>query len=135
MPPGEQLKDLAAHGSTLVIFLSITRMFTVVRQLLEAGYTESTPVAVVYRVGWPDEKVIRGTLGDIAAKVRDAKITLQALIMVGEAMDPSLLNHVPTAANGVSSSHLYASDYTHLYRRAEAESSDVEEGSSGDGGQ
>ena len=77
----------------------------------------------------------RGTLSDIAAKVRDAKITLQALIMVGEAMDPALLHHVPTPANGVSSSHLYASDYTHLYRRAEAESSDVEEGSSGDGGE
>ena len=135
MPPGEQLRDLAAHGSTLIIFLSITRMFTVVRQLLEAGYTESTPVAVVYRVGWPDEKVIRGTLSDIAAKVRDAKFTLQALILVGEAMDPALLHQVPTSANGAASSHLYSSDYTHLYRRGDGESSDVEEGSSGSGGQ
>ena len=45
MPPGEKLRDLAAHGSTLVIFLSVTRMVTVVRQLLDAGYTEDSPVA------------------------------------------------------------------------------------------
>mgnify|MGYP001289711087 FL=1 len=89
MPPGEQLKDLAAHGCTLVIFLSITRMTKVVRELISSGgYTEDTSVAVVYRVGWPDELVIRGTLKDIADKVRAAKITLQALIIVGDAVDP-----------------------------------------------
>ena len=120
MPAGEQLKDLAAHGSTLVIFLSITRMFTIVRQLLEAGYSEDTPVAVVYRVGWPDEQIIRGDLTDIVAKVREAKITLQAMIMVGKAFDPGLLKTEPGAENGFSSSHLYSSDYTHLYRRAQA---------------
>jgi len=107
MPEGEQLKDLAAHG---VIFLSITRMTKVVRELTSAGYTEDTPVAVVYRVGWPDELVIRGTLKDIAGKVRAAKITLQALIIVGDAVDPGL-----DAAGAVS--HLYSSDYTHRYRK------------------
>ena len=90
MPEGEQLKDLAAHGCTMVIFLSITRMTKVVRELTSSGYTEDTPVAVVYRVGWPDELVIRGTLKDIAGKVRAAKITLQALIIVGDAVDPGL---------------------------------------------
>ncbi len=119
MPPGEKLRDLAAHGSTLVIFLSVTRMVTVVRQLLDAGYTEDSPVAVVYRVGWPDEQVIRGTLADIAEKVRAAKITLQALIMVGQAVDPDLLKPVAAGANGASSSHLYSSTYTHLYRRGQ----------------
>ena len=113
MPPGEQLKDLAAHGCTMVIFLSITRMTKVVRELTSSGYTGDTPVAVVYRVGWPDELVIRGTLKDIAAKVRAAKITLQALIIVGDAVDPGL-----DAAGAVS--HLYSSDYTHRYRRGEA---------------
>jgi len=110
MPPGEQLKDLAAHGCTMVIFLSITRMTKVVRELTSSGYTEDTPVAVVYRVGWPDELVIRGTLKDIAAKVRAAKITLQALIIVGDAVDPGL-----NSAGAVS--HLYSSDYTHRYRK------------------
>ena len=110
MPEGEQLKDLAAHGCTMVIFLSITRMTKVVRELTSAGYTEDTPVAVVYRVGWPDELVIRGTLKDIAGKVRAAKITLQALIIVGDAVNPGL-----DAAGAVS--HLYSSDYTHRYRK------------------
>ncbi len=110
MPEGEQLKDLAAHGCTMVIFLSITRMTKVVRELTSSGYTEDTPVAVVYRVGWPEELIIRGTLKDIADKVRAAKITLQALIIVGDAVDPGL-----DAAGAVS--HLYSADYTHRYRR------------------
>ena len=110
MPEGEQLKDLAAHGCTMVIFLSITRMTKVVRELTSSGYTEDTPVAVVYRVGWPDQLIIRGTLKDIADKVRSAKITLQSLIIVGDAVDPGL-----DAAGAVS--HLYSADYTHRYRR------------------
>ena len=110
MPEGEQLKDLAAHGCTMVIFLSITRMTKVVRELTSSGYTEDTPVAVVYRVGWPDQLIIRGTLKDIADKVRAAKITLQALIIVGDAVDPGW-----DAAGAVS--HLYSADYTHRYRR------------------
>ena len=111
MPEGEQLKDLASHGCTMVIFLSITRMTKVVRELTSSGYTDDTPVAVVYRVGWPDQLIIRGTLKDIADKVRAAKITLQALIIVGDAVDPGL-----DAAGAVS--HLYSADYTHRYRRA-----------------
>lgn len=115
MPEGEKLVDLARHGSTLVIFLSVTRMFRIANQLRDAGYPANTPVAVAYRVGWPDQQVIRGTLADIAQKVRDAKITLQALIIVGKAVDPDLLN---PDAEPASSSHLYSDEYTHLYRRA-----------------
>lgn len=116
MPAGEQLVDLARHGSTLVIFLSVTRMFRIAGQLQEAGYPADTPVAVAYRVGWPDQQIIRGALADIAQKVRDAKITLQALIIVGQAVNPDLLN--PDSGQSVAVSHLYSDDYTHLYRRA-----------------
>jgi precorrin-4/cobalt-precorrin-4 C11-methyltransferase len=116
MPPKEQLRDLAAHGCSLVIFLSITRMTRIVRELRAAGYPKDTPVAVVYRVGWPDEKVIRGTLTDIAAKVREAKINLQALILVGKAVDPALRNPDLPPSEEVASSHLYSEGYTHLYR-------------------
>ena len=122
MPPGEQLRDLAAHGCTMVIFLSITRMTRIVRDLIAAGYTEDTPVAVVYRVTWPDELIIRGTLKDIAAKVREAKITLQALIIVGDAVDPGLALEVQSGENGAATSHLYSSTYTHRYRKATASS-------------
>lgn len=116
MPEGEALVDLARHGSTLVIFLSVTRMFRIANQLQEAGYPADTPVAVAYRVGWPDQQIIRGTLTDIAQKVRDAKITLQALIIVGKAVDPNLLD--PASDERVAVSHLYSDEYTHLYRRA-----------------
>ena len=118
MPSGEQLRDLASHGCTLVIFLSITRMTRVVRDLIAAGYSEDTPVAVVYRVTWPDELVLRGTLADIAAKVRAARITLQALIIVGDAADPELLGETQGGEDGAATSHLYSAAYTHRYRKA-----------------
>ena len=118
MPPKEQLRDLAAHGCTLAIFLSITRMTKIVRELNEAGFAMETPVAVVYRVGWPEEKIIRGTLTDIAGKVRDAKINRQALVMVGEAMNPNLTSPEYVAGEGSASSHLYSESYTHLFRHA-----------------
>ena len=121
MPPREQLRDLAAHGCTLVIFLSVTRITRIVRELRAAGYAKETPVAVVYRVGWPDQQVFRGTLADIAAKVKEAKITLQALILVGQALDPSLRQARPPDA-APAASHLYSEDYTHRYRRSRVRS-------------
>lgn len=117
MPPKEQLKDLAAHGCTVVIFMSITRTTRIVREFRAAGFSKDTPVAVVYRVGWPDQKVIRGTLADIAAKVREAKITLQALVMVGRALDPAL-RQPDQPGVGSATSHLYSAEYTHLYRKS-----------------
>ncbi len=120
MPPKEQLQDLAAHGCTLAIFLSITRMTKIVRELRDAGYPPETPVAVVYRVGWPEEKVIRGTLTDIAGKVRDAKINRQALVMVGEAMNPDICSPEYVDRQSSASSHLYSDKYTHLFRHARA---------------
>ena len=118
MPPREQLQDLAAHGCSLVIFLSITRMTRIVRELRSAGYGADTPIAVIYRVGWPEEMVIRGTLTDIATKVRDAKINRQALVMVGEAVNPELRSPDYVAAKQPASSHLYSESYTHLFRNA-----------------
>lgn len=115
MPSGERLRDLAAHGCTLVLFLSVTRINRVSRELIAGGYPADTPVAVVYRVSWEDERIIRGRLQDIGPKVKRAGITLQALVMVGAAFDPDIRG--PDTA-GAASSHLYSADYTHLYRRA-----------------
>ena len=120
MPPGEQLAGLAAHGATLVLFLSITRMFRIARELRAAGYAKDTPVAVVYRVGWPDEQIIRGTLANITPKVRAAKLTLQALILVGGALDPELRQPRSPEQPPAASSHLYSETYTHKYRKARA---------------
>ena len=117
LPPGEELKGLAAHGCSLVIFLSVTRMTKIVRELRSAGYPKDTHIAVAYRVGWPEEKIIRGTLTDIAAKVREAKITLQAVIIVGEAVNPEVRGPGQDVDQRATS-HLYSDTYTHLYRKA-----------------
>ena len=92
-------------------------MARIVRELTAAGYPKDTPVAVVYRVGWPEEKVIRGALSNIAKKVREAKINLQALILVGPALDESLTKAQAPEDGAPATSHLYSRDYTHLYRK------------------
>ncbi len=118
MPPREQLRELAAHGCSLIIFLGITRMPRIVRELEAGGYPANTPAAIVYRVGWEDEQIIRGTLADIADKVREARITRQALIFVGDAVDPARRDPERLPPEEFASSHLYSGSYTHLFRRS-----------------
>ena len=84
MPEREKLPDLARHHATMVIFLSIGFMDEMTKHLQEGGYEPNTPVAVVYKASWPDQKIVRGTLQDIAQKVKDAGITKTALTVVGE---------------------------------------------------
>ncbi len=109
VPPREELAGLAAHGATLVLFLSVNHITRVVPELLSGGYPADTPVAVVHRVTWPDEATLRGTLADIVERVRAAKWNKQALILVGPAIG---------ARDGAAEkrSRLYAGDYTHLFR-------------------
>lgn len=85
MPPGETLENFARTGATLAIHLSIRNMRYVVESLTP-HYGADCPVAVVIRASWPDQQIIRGTLVDIAAKVRGAKITRTALILVGRVL-------------------------------------------------
>jgi precorrin-4/cobalt-precorrin-4 C11-methyltransferase len=85
MPPGEELATLARSGATLVIHLSVRNLLEVERQLAPI-YGRDCPVIVAYRVGWPDEAFVLGTLADIRQKVRTAKITRTALILVGPAL-------------------------------------------------
>lgn len=85
MPAGETLENFARTGTTLAIHLGIRALREIERQLAP-HYGAECPVAVVYRVGWPDQMILRGTLSDIHAKVREAKITRTALILVGPAL-------------------------------------------------
>jgi precorrin-4/cobalt-precorrin-4 C11-methyltransferase len=85
MPAGETLENFGRSGATLVIHLAIRNMREIERQL-EPFYGADCPVVVAYRVGWPDQLILRGTLGDIRKKVRAEKITRTALIFVGPAM-------------------------------------------------
>ena len=84
VPEGESLKSLAQHQTSMVIFLSVQGIKKVVNPLEEGGYPTDTPAAVIYKATCPDEKVVRGTLADIAEKVHDADIRRTALIMVGK---------------------------------------------------
>lgn len=106
MPEGEKLEQLATHGATLVLFLSITLLRQVVRSLAPA-YGEDCPVAVVHRASWPDQQIIEGTLADIADKVKAAGIRTQSLVMVGRVL----------TATDFAPSRLYAADFSHGYRR------------------
>lgn len=88
MPAGETLDNFGRSGATLAIHLAVRNMREIERQLIP-HYGADCPVAVVYRVGWPDEMIIRGTLTDIRKKVRAEKITRTALILVGPALAES----------------------------------------------
>ena len=84
VPEKEKLASLAAHGATMVIFLSIGLVDKVQQALLEGGaYTPDTPAAVVYKATWPEEKTVRCTVGTLAESVHAAGITKTALIVAG----------------------------------------------------
>ncbi len=109
VPEKERLSELAKHGASMVIFLSVG-MIEKVREELLAGYPEDTPVAVIEKVSWPEQKVIRGTLRNIVEKVNEAGIQKTALIYVGEALRASEVSLG-------KESKLYDKDFKHEYRK------------------
>jgi precorrin-4/cobalt-precorrin-4 C11-methyltransferase len=104
MPERETLANFAATGATLAIHLSIHNLEKVVEDLAPA-YGADCPVAVVWRASWPDQRILRGTLADIAQKVAGS-MERTALILVGRALDPE----------GFEESRLYAADYDRRFR-------------------
>ena len=105
MPEGEELERLAAGGGTLAIHLSINNLAKVTRALIpQRG--EDCPAIVAYRVSWPDERIVRGTLGTIRDKVKALRLTRTALILVGEAL----------AASDFDESGLYDPAHHHVLR-------------------
>lgn len=102
MPPGEELAELARSGATLVLHLAAAQIEGIVPQLLQGGYRAETPTAVVAFASWPEQAVLRGTLGDIAGQMHDAGITKTAVIIVGDVL----------AAEGFTDSYLYSSGRT-----------------------
>lgn len=118
MPEGEDLALLGASGATLAIHLSVNNLAKVVRDLTP-HYGADGPVIIAYRVGWPDQQFIHGTLGDIRTKVKASGITRTALILVGHVLDPKSFDD----------SRLYAQDHHHVLR-PKAGASIAETGSS-----
>ncbi|MBK7760564.1 MAG: precorrin-4 C(11)-methyltransferase [Deltaproteobacteria bacterium] len=113
MPDGEKLADLAGHG-TLCLYLSATLTDKLARELIQAGLAESTPVGMVQYASMPNQRILRGTLGSIAEQVRAARMREQVMILIGPALDPEL------KIKGGHESRLYASDFSHRFRRATA---------------
>ncbi len=107
VPVRESLRKLARSQSTMAIFLSVDQIDRVVEEL-RASYPAGTPAAVVCRASWPDEKIIRGTLATIAARVKAAAIRRQALILVGRAL--------ADRKTGAPTSKLYDGKFTHGFR-------------------
>jgi len=105
MPEGEELERLATSGATLAIHLSVANLARVV-SALTPSYGADCPAVVASRVSWPDELLIRGTLADIRAKVKEARITRTALVLVGRAL----------AGGSAPESRLYAADHYHSMR-------------------
>jgi precorrin-4/cobalt-precorrin-4 C11-methyltransferase len=105
MPERETLERLGAIGATLAIHLSITNLARIIRALMPF-YGADCPVVVAYRVSWPDELLIEGTLGTIRDKVKEARIVRGALVLVGP-----VLGDQPAPE-----SRLYAADHHHVLR-------------------
>jgi precorrin-4 C11-methyltransferase len=109
MPEKEQLHLLARSQSTMCIFLSASIVDDVQRELLQE-YPEDTPVAACYHLTWPDQKIYRGQLKDLAKIVHDNHLTLTTMLVVGEAID-----------NRQGLSELYSKHFTHLFRKGDDE--------------
>jgi len=106
MPDGEDLATLAVSGATLAIHLSVRNLRHVV-ETLTPRYGADCPAVVVYRASWPDQLVLRGTLADIRERVRAAKITRTALVLVGPALSEMA---------AFADSRLYDAGHVHLLR-------------------
>lgn len=106
VPELEQIEKLASHQTSMCIFLSVQMMEKLTQRLM-LHYPGKTPVAVVQRASWPDQKIVKGTLMDITEKVKLESITKTAMVMVGNFLGEDYENSL-----------LYAKHFSHEYRNA-----------------
>ena len=109
VPEQENLTALAAHGAAMVIFLSAGMLSEVQTALLKGAYTAATPAAIVYKATWPEEKIVRCTVGTLAESGEAAGISRTALILVGDFLQPDYQR-----------SRLYDPAFTTGFRKEEA---------------
>ncbi|GAA1509852.1 precorrin-4 C(11)-methyltransferase [Streptomyces albidochromogenes] len=108
MPPGEEVREFARHGTTMAVFLSAARSGQLTAELLEGGYPTDTPVVIAYQVTWPEELVLRCTIATLEETVKEHKLWKHTLFLVGPAL----------SASGTRS-HLYHPGHFHGFRRAD----------------
>ncbi|MBQ5420279.1 MAG: precorrin-4 C(11)-methyltransferase [Selenomonas sp.] len=107
VPEAEKLRSLAQHQSTMCIYLSIAMLDKVVAELMAGGYPAETPIAIVQRASWPDEKIVRGTLATIVSDIADKDIDRTAMIVVSHCLGADY-----------ELSRLYAPEFSHMFRKA-----------------
>jgi len=110
VPETEKLKDLAKHNCTIALFLSATLTKKIVKEFLDAGWSKDTPVGVVYKASWPDQKIVRSTLEYLDEDMRKNGIRKQAMILAGWALDKNIHQKE-------FKSKLYDKTFTHGYRK------------------
>lgn len=108
MPPGEEVREFARHGTTMALFLSAARSGQLAVELLEGGYPTDTPVIVAYQATWPEELVLHCTVGTLEETVKEHRLWKHTLFLVGPAL----------SATGTRS-HLYHPGHFHGFRRAD----------------
>ena len=108
LPAEQELENLARTRATLCLFLSVDKMEAIVSRLTKF-YGEDCPAAVVYHASWPDQKIVRGILGEIAVKVKESGLGRTSLIIVGR-----------TLARDIPASKLYDAKFTHQFRKGES---------------
>jgi precorrin-4/cobalt-precorrin-4 C11-methyltransferase len=107
VPEKEKLASLASHNATMCIFLSVHMLDNVTKELIDGGYPSNTPIAVVQKASWPEQKIIRGTLETISEQIKLHGIDRTAMIVVGRCLDTDY-----------ALSRLYAPEFGHMYRDA-----------------
>lgn len=107
VPERESLRSLASHQATLCIFLSVHMIDDVARELEAGGYLPDTPVAVVEKASWPEQRVFQGTIKTISRLVKESGVGRTAMVIVGQ-----------TLSREFEKSKLYAADFSHMFREA-----------------
>lgn len=107
VPEREKLRSLAQHQSTMCIYLSITMLDKVVAELIAGGYRPETPIAIVQRASWPEQKIVRGTLATIVKDIEHEHIDRTAMIVVSNCLEADY-----------ELSRLYAPEFSHMFRKA-----------------
>ncbi|ODV56882.1 MULTISPECIES: precorrin-4 C(11)-methyltransferase [Lysinibacillus] len=111
VPEFEKLRDLASHHCTIALFLSATLTKKIVKELQSAGWADDTPVAVIQRASWPDQKIVRTTLIELDEAMRVNGIRKHAMILAGWALDPNIHD------KDQYRSKLYDATFTHGFRK------------------
>lgn len=109
VPDKEKIRSLAEHQTTMCIFLSVHMFEELVRELTAGGYSPDTPVAVVEKASWPEQRIFKGTLTTIAEQLSAAGVNRTAMVIVGKVLD-----------GDYEQSRLYAPEFGHMFREAKS---------------